>query len=110
MRFKSGDIVSPLGHLSRGQGQRSSKWINGHYGDSLYNHFYLPNALVWDWGDSYGGCTSSRKALTAARRGHPGGVNTLLADGSVHFIGNGISPADWQSLSTRSGQEIVGDY
>jgi hypothetical protein len=37
-------------------------------------------------------------------------VNTLFADGSVHFIGSGIDAATWQFLATRSGQEVVGDY
>src|SRR5262249_33659936 len=34
-------------------GQRSGKWINGHYGDALYNHYYLPNAQVWDCGNGF---------------------------------------------------------
>jgi prepilin-type N-terminal cleavage/methylation domain-containing protein/prepilin-type processing-associated H-X9-DG protein len=92
-------------------GQRSAKWINGHYGDALYNHFYTPNAANWDCGDSYGGGTSSDMALTAARSNHPGGVNVLFADGSVHFISNAINSVTWRALATRAGGEVVdGDY
>jgi prepilin-type N-terminal cleavage/methylation domain-containing protein/prepilin-type processing-associated H-X9-DG protein len=38
---------------------------------------------------------------------HPGGVNFLFADGSVHFLKESINPKVWQSLSTRSGGEVV---
>jgi prepilin-type N-terminal cleavage/methylation domain-containing protein/prepilin-type processing-associated H-X9-DG protein len=86
-------------------GQRSGKWINGHYGDALYNHFYAPNAPVWDCGNGF-----SNKGLTAARSNHPGGVNLLLCDGSVRFVSNGINLLTWRALSTRAGGEVIGDY
>ena len=38
---------------------------------------------------------------------HPGGVDCLFADGSVHFIKNSINPSTWQALATRAGGEIV---
>ncbi len=38
---------------------------------------------------------------------HPGGVNFLFADGSVHFIKNQISPKVYQALATRAGGEVV---
>ena len=91
-------------------GRRSAIWINGHYGDALYNNYFTPNAKQWDCGDSFGGGTYSSKALTAARSGHPGGVNALFADGSVHFIRDSIPAATWQALATRAGGEVVSDY
>ncbi len=41
---------------------------------------------------------------------HPGGANFLSADGSVHFISDTIETTLYQSLSTRSGGEVVGTY
>jgi prepilin-type N-terminal cleavage/methylation domain-containing protein/prepilin-type processing-associated H-X9-DG protein len=38
---------------------------------------------------------------------HPGGVNFLFGDGSVHFIKNSISQATFQALGTRSGGETI---
>ena len=38
---------------------------------------------------------------------HPGGVNALFADGSVHFVKNSVSPINWRSLGTIAGSEIV---
>ena len=43
---------------------------------------------------------------TASSR-HPNIVNVLFADGSVERIGDEIELGVWQSIGTRSGQEIV---
>jgi prepilin-type N-terminal cleavage/methylation domain-containing protein/prepilin-type processing-associated H-X9-DG protein len=92
---------------SRGawSGLRSSKWIDGHYGSVLYNHYYPPNAKNWDCGNGF-----NNKGLTAARSGHSGGVNVLLGDGSVRFVRDGIAIDTWRALATRNGGEVIGDY
>jgi prepilin-type processing-associated H-X9-DG protein len=42
---------------------------------------------------------------------HLGGVNMLLCDGSVHYIGNGVSLPTWRALGSRNGGDILGpDY
>ena len=38
---------------------------------------------------------------------HPGGVNVLFLDGSVHFIKETIDRAPWRALGTRAGQEVI---
>lgn len=38
---------------------------------------------------------------------HPGGINTVLGDGSVHFIANDVKEDLFQSLATRSGGEVA---
>jgi prepilin-type processing-associated H-X9-DG protein len=43
----------------------------------------------------------------AARSYHPGGVNIVCADGSVHFISTNIAPSTWSALGTRAGEDIV---
>jgi prepilin-type processing-associated H-X9-DG protein len=42
-----------------------------------------------------------------ARSYHPGGVNTLLGDGSVRFIKNSIDGMMWRALVTIAGGEVV---
>jgi len=87
-------------------GMRSAKWIDGHYGNALYNHYFPPNARDWDCGNGH-----HNKALSTARGGHPGGVNALWADGSVRFVADGIALAHWHAVATRGGGEVVsGDW
>src|SRR5262245_37221037 len=51
---------------------------------------------------------SSVSDMTAASRSrHPGGVNILKADGSVHFVAQTINLATWQAMGSISGGEIV---
>jgi len=45
--------------------------------------------------------------FSAARSYHSGGVNALLADGSVRFFKNSINLQSWRSLSTTMGGEVV---
>jgi len=79
---------------------RGALWINGHYGHTLYNHFYPPNDSTWDCSN-----VNRDKGLTSARS-HHGGVNLLLADGSVRFVRDNISVATWRALGTRAGKEV----
>jgi prepilin-type N-terminal cleavage/methylation domain-containing protein len=83
-------------------GERGAKWIVGNYGNTLYNHAYLPNASTWDCLNA-----TQQRALMAARSQHSGGVTTLRCDGSVHFVGNSVSLTIWQALATRGGGEVV---
>jgi prepilin-type processing-associated H-X9-DG protein len=48
--------------------------------------------------------------LNAYGSGHTQGANFAFADGSVHFINQGISVIALQSLSTGQGGEVVPDY
>ena len=43
----------------------------------------------------------------AARSPHPGGVNSLLADGHVQFMKNTINVMTWQALGSRNGGEVI---
>jgi prepilin-type N-terminal cleavage/methylation domain-containing protein/prepilin-type processing-associated H-X9-DG protein len=54
--------------------------------------------------------STADQTTAAARSRHPGGVNVLLADGSVHFINQGINLDTWQALGSISGGEVPGDF
>jgi prepilin-type N-terminal cleavage/methylation domain-containing protein len=81
---------------------RGAKWILGNYGNTLYDHYYSPNAPTWD-------CMNlqQQKALTAARSLHPGGVMALLCDGSARFTSNSIDLPLWRALATRQSGEVI---
>jgi prepilin-type processing-associated H-X9-DG protein len=40
-----------------------------------------------------------------ARSSHPGGVNLLLADGSLRFVDDAVDAEVWKDLSTVAGGE-----
>jgi prepilin-type processing-associated H-X9-DG protein len=69
----------------------------------LFNTYYMPNEAMADCG-VYG--LGRFKASSA----HPGGVNMILGDGSVHFIKDHIELATWRALSTRGECEALGSY
>jgi len=107
--------VDQLGHNYFSE---SGWWFSGAMGDSLVTGLYAPNAYkktpirniyAWTW---------SASSL------HPGGVNVMMADGSVRFVKDTVDsrPPDsheappplgkartgvWQNLATRNGGEVV---
>ncbi len=42
-----------------------------------------------------------------ARSRHPGGVNVVMCDGSVHYVIDGIELAVWRAASTTQGEEAL---
>jgi len=73
-----------------------SSLLASHSGPSLYESptvIHPPNSPL--------GHTDEFYAL------HPGGGNVLMGDGSVRFIKQTINLIAWQSLSSRSGGEVI---
>ncbi len=46
-------------------------------------------------------------AAINSRSYHPGGVNVLFGDGSVHFVKDSINGVSWRALGTVGGGEIL---
>jgi prepilin-type processing-associated H-X9-DG protein len=77
-------------------------WFYGDYGCTAYNHAQEPNGRIPDAitpNSSYG--------IVTSRSLHPGGVNSLMADGSVRFVNEAIGRKVWRALGTRDGDELV---
>ncbi len=71
-----------------------------------YNHMLTPNeAACYNGPEDLNIDTSS--FLKPPSSMHPNGVNVLYADGSVHFIADGISDDAWRALGTRNGSEAT---
>ncbi len=100
--FSNRNSTTPQACASRMHGSwygtRGAKWIIGNYGNTLYNHYYGPNAPQWDCMN-----ITQQMGLTTARSFHPGGVGVVFCDGSVQFISDGVELKIWRSFATRSG-------
>jgi prepilin-type N-terminal cleavage/methylation domain-containing protein/prepilin-type processing-associated H-X9-DG protein len=64
------------------------------------NNTYPPVSSDQD----YAGATQT---MVAASSYHPGGVNVLFMDGSVHFLKNSVSFPAWYAIATPAGGEVV---
>jgi len=76
-------------------------WHSGHPSNTRYNHIMVPN--TWSCGT---GGDNGNGAYTASSR-HSGGVNVLLADGSVRFVKATVNAATWWALGSRAGGEVT---
>jgi prepilin-type N-terminal cleavage/methylation domain-containing protein/prepilin-type processing-associated H-X9-DG protein len=48
-------------------------------------------------------------AAITSRSYHPGGVNALMADGSVKFVKSSVDGLTWRALGTVAGGEVLSD-
>lgn len=55
-----------------------------------------------------GNCSTTDTAGSRSR--HTGGVQVLLADGSIHFISDSIDLTLWRHLATIAGGEVVANF
>ncbi|MBA2116652.1 DUF1559 domain-containing protein [Bremerella alba] len=54
--------------------------------------------------------TTSNPYRHASRSRHPGGVQSLLCDGSVRFVPETVDLATWRGLSTAQGGEVLKEF
>src|SRR5208282_4567028 len=90
-------------------------WCNG---NSFYDGFTTalppnmrspagPSALDSDMSSEDEDDGGPTYAAVTSRSYHPGVVNTLFVDGSVHAIKNTIAYQSWRALGTVAGGEVV---
>jgi len=87
-----------------GSARSGERWFWTGRDNTLYNHAQEPNGRIPDC--SYGGALPATDMATA-RSLHPGGVNTLMGDGSVRFTTESIARPIWRAYGTRNGGEVV---
>jgi prepilin-type processing-associated H-X9-DG protein len=120
-----GEYLTGLPHAQAPDDLRGVHWIDVPGMSQLYTHA-APNSAIPDLFNpsarfcppSYnrpdlnlpcgGGSVSEMTAASRSR--HPGGVNVLKADGSVHFVSQNINLSTWQAMGAISGGEIVSEY
>jgi prepilin-type N-terminal cleavage/methylation domain-containing protein/prepilin-type processing-associated H-X9-DG protein len=79
---------------------RGYPWAEGNIWRGWYNHLLPPNSPCWRTGDWW-------MLVSPASSFHTGGVNVLLADGSVRFISESVSADAWYAAGTRAGGEAI---
>lgn len=116
----AGELLTPDQGLSRCANTPSGvpahwsfggdSWLLWNYNHTTYNHVAGPNSSKADCAATdvmSGEMGIADAGVYSARSMHGHGVNVLTADGSVHFVKDGISLATWRALSTRSGGEVI---
>jgi prepilin-type N-terminal cleavage/methylation domain-containing protein/prepilin-type processing-associated H-X9-DG protein len=74
-------------------------WIYGYHSTTSYNHSNVPGGRSCMF--------PPLRIMTTADSKHPGGVNVLMADGSVRFVKNSISQVTWSAIGSRNGSEVI---
>jgi prepilin-type N-terminal cleavage/methylation domain-containing protein/prepilin-type processing-associated H-X9-DG protein len=100
-------------------GLQQQYWWKGEFalsgGHNLYSHTQTPNrrSCYWLNVNSYPPTSSDQdyagadETMVAASSYHPGGVNTLFMDGSVHFVKTSVNFMSWYALATPAGGEVI---
>jgi prepilin-type N-terminal cleavage/methylation domain-containing protein/prepilin-type processing-associated H-X9-DG protein len=85
---------------------RGFLWAYGGMGMTMFNTIALPNSVAgWTYcGASF---TSVLVTYSEADSFHPGGINALLADGSVRFVKDSIAQNVWFALGTKANGEVI---
>ncbi len=95
------DLAALAASCTSWQGSRCSAWIVGRPLYSVFSTYMPPNTPVPDIAGQ------QHMGFFAARSNHPGGVNVLLGDGSVRFVGDTIDVRLYRALGTSSGREVI---
>lgn len=91
--------------------QRGWRWASGLAAHTMFNHIQTPNDSQYKFAYCRHGCgpwcQPDGSVTVAATSNHSGGINALMADGSVRFVKNSIQRATWWALGTRAGGESI---
>ena len=87
--------------------QRGKTWAQGGIALSLFNTIATPNSIQDKWSYCSKIGTGGLVTYSEADSFHPGGVNTLMADGSVRFIKDSINMVTWMALGTKGNGEVI---
>jgi prepilin-type N-terminal cleavage/methylation domain-containing protein/prepilin-type processing-associated H-X9-DG protein len=88
---------------------RGLRWGVGSEGVTIFNTIVTPNSVTYPWSNCKWGTSGASQQSEYARADsyHPGGVNVLMADGSVRFIKDSVNVNTWMALGTRANGEVI---
>jgi prepilin-type N-terminal cleavage/methylation domain-containing protein/prepilin-type processing-associated H-X9-DG protein len=129
LAFQINNCPGSVGKIKEGGPIGHTRWANGGVYYSGFTTAMTPNMTVstisqafaskgvpatnfgqnlpmdWDWVDENDGGATFMSLCASSY--HPGGVNAVFADGSVHFIKNTVNAVTWYGLGTIAGGEVV---
>jgi prepilin-type N-terminal cleavage/methylation domain-containing protein/prepilin-type processing-associated H-X9-DG protein len=86
---------------------QGASWVMGEMCCTQYNHVSTPNSATCAGLGFANNSMANMPMQVPPSSQHPGGVNTLLGDGSVKFVKNSVSLLTWRALGTRNGGEAL---
>jgi prepilin-type N-terminal cleavage/methylation domain-containing protein/prepilin-type processing-associated H-X9-DG protein len=86
---------------------RGQQWSNGAMGYTLCNTVATPNWAQDRWTQCSSLGAGGYDEYSEVDSYHAGGINVLMADGSVRFIKNSINQNAWWALGTRANGEVI---
>ena len=86
--------------------RQGMSWVMGEMCCTAYNHVETPNKSTCA-GPGFPGNMANMPMQVPPSSRHPGGVNTLMGDGTVRFVKNTVDLATWRALGTRDGGEAL---
>jgi prepilin-type N-terminal cleavage/methylation domain-containing protein/prepilin-type processing-associated H-X9-DG protein len=81
-------------------------WVMGEMCCTTYNHVAPPNKNSCA-APGFTGSMANMAMQVPPSSNHPGGVNMLFGDGTVHFIKSTIDLPTWRAIGTRNGGEVI---
>ena len=101
------DAFKANSNISTNKGQM---WAFGARGYALFHTIQTPNDKQYPFGSCQFGCDTcglDQSWSVGAQSYHSGGVNVLMADGSVKFIKDSVNRTTWWGLGTKDGGEVI---
>jgi len=107
--FSADDVLQACRISARPSGRAVYKlagwwWFWSGREQTQYCHTQTPNGRV---PDCITGGRRTASGMSTARSWHYGGVNVLMGDGSVRFVGETVNQQVWRALGSRNGGELV---
>ena len=117
-----GETVTASGVQFKGTGH--TEWPDGRVHHQGFTTVFTPNTRMEcsdgtntfdcdynSWQEGKDGSTGNPTyAIINSRSYHRGSVNSSFADGSTRTISENIDLGIWRALSTREGNEVLGEY
>jgi prepilin-type N-terminal cleavage/methylation domain-containing protein len=117
-----GSVATVVGYGGSLATSGHTEWVCGRTNHIGFTTVFVPNTVVnyTSGGTTYdidfisrregGSTTQVTYSATTSRSFHSGMVNVVMMDGATRSISNSIDLSVWRGLSTRQGQEVLGEF